>query len=398
MPEKNTDYDRRKKRPAITAAKLSDVLDQTQGHLILRLDAWRSSQHFSEISLPSLYCLLALFFLIFFATESFLLNQTWHARMLLVFAILTVCCFIYLRVTGNARGTVTLIVGLLGVLCLFLLYTGGIGGTGPMWYFVFPLVALFIQRLWAGILSVVILFAITCLLLSNQPAGLDPSLYSQAFIERFLAVFIAVFVMSFFYAYARTSAELYMDDMNRNYQNLANTDELTGLANRRRMTDVLYQEVSRTRKKHSTFSIIIFDIDHFKKVNDEHGHDGGDAVLRSVPDIVRKVLRTPDICARWGGEEFLVLLPETNLEGARRVAERLLIAFEEYRLQHNDTVMSVTISLGVSEFRKAKNLEDCIKQADKNLYSAKSAGRNCVIAGPGIDGEISEAQAARFEK
>jgi diguanylate cyclase (GGDEF)-like protein len=390
MPEKNAGHPHRKKRPAITAARISDILDQTQGHLILRWDAWRNSKHFSEIGIPSLYCLLALFFLVFFATESFLLNQTWHARILLVFAILTVCCFIYLRITGNARGTVTLIVLLFGALCLFLLYTGGVGGTGPLWYFVFPLVALFIQRLWAGLLSVVILLAITSFILATQPSGFDPSLYSQAFIERFFAVYIAVSVMSFFYAYARTSSELYMDDMNRSYQNLANTDELTRLANRRRMTDILYQEVSRSERNQRTFSIIIFDIDDFKKINDEHGHDGGDALLRAVPDIIRKVLRTPDICARWGGEEFLVLLPETNLVGARHVAERLRIAFEEHSLPHNDSELSVTISVGVSEFRQAKNVEVCIKQADKNLYSAKAAGRNCVIASTDMDGEINE--------
>jgi diguanylate cyclase (GGDEF)-like protein len=87
------------------------------------------------------------------------------------------------------------------------------------------------------------------------------------------------------------------------------------------------------------------------------------------------------MCARWGGEEFIVLLPETDLTGARRVADRLRTAFEDYRVQHGNHVLSATISLGVSEFRAAKNLEDCLKKADKNLYAAKAAGRNCVVAG-----------------
>jgi diguanylate cyclase (GGDEF)-like protein len=205
-------------------------------------------------------------------------------------------------------------------------------------------------------------------------------MYSQAFIERVLAVYIAVTIMAFFYAFARTSAQLSMDNMNRSFQNLANTDELTRLANRRRMTDVLYQEVGRAQRNQRTFSIIIFDIDYFKKINDQYGHDAGDLVLAAIPDILRKVLRTPDVCARWGGEEFLILLPETGLEGAKRVAERLRIAFEEYRIRHQDGVLSVTVSLGVCEFRSVKSLEACLKQADKNLYAAKAAGRNCVIA------------------
>lgn len=360
----------------------SEILDQTQGHLILRWDAWRNSKHLSEIGLPSVYCMLALFFLTFFATEAYFQHKTMHGQILLIFALMTVACFIYLRITGHARGTVTLIVTLLGLLCLFLLYTGGINGTGPLWYFVFPPVALFIQRLWAGIMSVSILFVVTLLMFIYQPFGFDTSLYSPAFIERLIAVYITVSVMSFFYAYARTSAELQLDDMRNSYRNMANTDELTGLANRRRMMDILYRQVSRSHKNQSTFSIIIFDIDYFKRINDQCGHDAGDAVLRVIPEIVRKVLRTPDICARWGGEEFLVMLPETDLAGAKRVAERLRTGHEEYRLRHGDTVLSITISLGVSEFRCAGNLEECIKRADINLYSAKGAGRNCVIADP----------------
>ncbi len=121
----------------VTQSSIGAILDETQGHLILRWDAWRSTQGFSEVSLSVLYCLLALFFLVYFATESFLRQQTWHARMLLLFAVLTICCFVYLRLTEDKKTTNTFIVILLGVLCLFLLYTGGIGGTGPLWYFVF---------------------------------------------------------------------------------------------------------------------------------------------------------------------------------------------------------------------------------------------------------------------
>ena len=380
MSEKTPKAEPQRRHLATRQGGVSEILDQTQSHLILRWDAWRNRMHFSAIGLPSLYCLLALFFLTFFATEAFFQHQTLHGQTLLAFALLTVGCFINLRITGNTRRTNTLIVALLGLLCLFLLYTGGIHGTGPLWYFVFPPVALFIQRLWAGVLSVCILFVITLLILSYQPAGFDPALYSPIFLERLFAVYMTVSAMSFLYAYARTSAELYMDDMRRSYRNMANTDELTGLANRRRMMDILYREISRSHRNQKPFSIVIFDIDYFKKINDQYGHDAGDALLRAVPDITRKVLRTPDICARWGGEEFLVLLPETDLDGAKRVAERLRTGFEEYRLQYGGAVLSMTVSLGISEFRNTGNLDACIKQADKNLYNAKAAGRNRVMA------------------
>jgi diguanylate cyclase (GGDEF)-like protein len=370
------------KKFVVTPSALGHILDETQGHLILRWDAWRSNSHrLNEFGLSSLYCLIALFFLVFFATESFLQHNTVHAQILLFFAILTVLCFVYLRMTSNKRSTNTLVVILLGALCLFLLYTGGVNGTGPLWYYVFPLVALYIQRLWAGIISVIALFILTLILLTYHPAGFSPAIYTPDFLKRFLAVYLAVSLLAFLYAFLRASAELQMNNMNRDFKYIANTDELTGLANRRRMTEVLYQEVARTRRNQSTFSIINFDIDYFKKINDNHGHDAGDAILRAVPDIIHRVLRTQDICSRWGGEEFLVLLPETGLEGATHVAERLRIAFENYRIRHDNTELSVTISLGVFEFKDAISLEDCLKQADKNLYEAKGADRNRVIAG-----------------
>ncbi len=360
-------------------SRISDILDETQGNLILGLEAWRTKKHITVIGLPSLYCLIALVALCVFAVEAFVQQQTFHARILLVFSILTVGCFVYVRLTGNTRHAATIIVLLLGSLCLFLFYTGGIAGTGPLWCFVFPLVALFILRLWAGVLAVISLLILTLALTLSGYFNLHPTMYSQVFLERFFAVYLTVSAIAFFYAYARTSAQLLTDSLNRNYQNLANTDDLTRLPNRRRMTEMLYQEVGRTRRNNGTFSIIIFDIDDFKKVNDVYGHDAGDVILMAVPDIIRNVLRSQDVCSRWGGEEFLVLLPDTATSGARQVAERLRKAFEQYRILYGELIMSVTVSLGVCEYRSAANLEDCIKQADKNLYKAKASGRNCVI-------------------
>ena len=366
---------------SVLNTSIGDILDETQGHLILRWDAWRSQKPVGMLRLSAIYCLLALFLLTFFATDSFLRQETRHAQILLSFAIVTVLCFVYLRTSRNVRRTNSFIVALLGALCLFLMYTGGIQGTGPLWYFAFPPVALFIQRLWAGLMSVTLLFLATLAMISWPAPGFDPSIYSAAFIVRLFAVYLTVSVMSFFYAYIRTSTELHMDNVNRDIRNLANTDELTLLPNRRRMTEILYQEVARTRRNRTTFSIIIFDVDHFKRVNDVYGHDAGDRVLGEIKDITLEVLRTQDICARWGGEEFLVLLPETGITGARRVAERLRVAFEAHAFVQGEHRLPITVSLGVYESSAARNLEDCLKQADKNLYLAKHAGRNRVVAG-----------------
>jgi len=312
---------------------LKNILDRVQDYLARQWKTLRESAVQNRIILSSLYCSVALFFLITFAITSFLQSHYGHAIVLLVISGLTVASYIYLRITGNNQITNNFIVLLLGVLCLFLLYTGGIGGTGPLWYYVFPLFALFVLKLWIGLLSVLMLFVITVFLFWFPVAGFDPSIYSQSFKERFLSVYVAVSVMAFIYAYVRMNAELKMDKMNKALKSIANTDELTQLANRRQMKETLAQEVGRTRRHQGVFSLIVMDIDFFKAINDQYGHDGGDAVLRSVREIVHTVLRTQDTCARWGGEEFLILLPETGLDGARQVAERLRMAFEKFRIK-----------------------------------------------------------------
>lgn len=361
-------------------SEIEEILDRTQGHLILRWNAWSGSDKTRQIGLTSIYCLVMCLILSAFAIESARHAQHEHATVLVIFAVLSVSCYFYLRRTGSSRTTNSLIVLLLGMFCLFQLYTGGIGNTGPLWYYIFPLFAMFVQRLWAGILSVLLLFLITVILLWHPVAGFDSSIYTLAFKEQFLSVYLAVFIMAFFYAFLRTGAELDLDYANRDLKNLSETDELTKLANRRRMQEVLYQEVSRTRRNLGTFCVILLDLDNFKTLNDEYGHDCGDLALRHASVIIHDVLRSQDICSRWGGEEFLVLLPGTELPGAIQVAERLREKFEAFHFQFGDEELSFTASFGVCKFNRFDDLDDCLKTADKHLYTAKASGRNCVVS------------------
>ena len=362
-------------------SEIEEILDRTQGHLILRWRARSDPDGIAKFGLTSIYCLVMCFILIIFAIESLSNNQLKNALILAIFAGLTVTCYIYLRKTGRSRKANSFIVLLLGMFCLFQLYTGGIGNTGPLWYYTFPLFAMFVQRLWAGLLSVIILFLITMFLLFHPVAGFDPGIYTTAFKQQFLSVYLAVFFMAFFYAFMRTGAELSMDYANKDLKNLANTDELTNIANRRRMQEVLYQEVSRTRRNMGNFSLILLDLDNFKAFNDDYGHDCGDMALRAASDIILSVLRSQDICSRWGGEEFMILLPGTDLTGATLVAERLREKFEKYQFQFGELELSFTASFGVCEFNRFDDLDVCLKNVDKNLYTAKASGRNCVVAG-----------------
>ncbi len=156
----------------------------------------------------------------------------------------------------------------------------------------------------------------------------------------------------------------------------ASHDPLTGLYNRRRMTELLDAEIRRAWRHGTVFSVILFDIDHFKVVNDQHGHDVGDAVLQELAAVVARRLRDIDHFARWGGEEFLVLLPETDLAGAHRAAEdlRALISATDFT-----GVARVTISLGVAALDEGETVQGLLKRVDDNAYAAKTRGRNRVV-------------------
>jgi diguanylate cyclase (GGDEF)-like protein len=163
------------------------------------------------------------------------------------------------------------------------------------------------------------------------------------------------------------------------------TDELTGLVNRRKFMEALDTEIARAQRLRSNVSLMLADIDDFKRINDRFGHPAGDEALRAFADALREHLREIDIAARLGGEEFAVLLPETDLQGALVVAERLRRHIAERPVLHQDVAaVHVTASFGVAEYR-AGSRDDLLRRADAGLYLAKQQGKNRVAAGNSRD-------------
>ncbi len=152
------------------------------------------------------------------------------------------------------------------------------------------------------------------------------------------------------------------------------TDPLTNIYNRRFFMQMLEQEIERTKRNKKPFSLIMFDLDHFKKVNDRFGYAAGDMVLKSVADTVKKRIRKTDYFARWGGEEFIILLPETSLDDAVVLAEELRKQISKMELQG---IEDVTASFGVTEYRDTDTTDTVLIRVDNMLYEAKSEGRNC---------------------
>jgi diguanylate cyclase (GGDEF)-like protein len=165
-------------------------------------------------------------------------------------------------------------------------------------------------------------------------------------------------------------------------QILATTDPLTGLYNRRHFRKLALLELSRAQRYKKNISLLMIDIDHFKRINDNYGHTTGDKGLKALSNLFADTLRDIDTMARYGGEEFVILLPETGKSAALMVAERLRRDVEEMIIETDPASFTFTISIGISNLNivNAVSIETLLDQADKALYASKQTGRNRVTA------------------
>ncbi len=158
----------------------------------------------------------------------------------------------------------------------------------------------------------------------------------------------------------------------------AHVDPLTGLPNRRALMECLHREWDRVKRHHGSLSFIMADVDHFKRVNDTHGHGIGDQLLRQIAGAVKRQCRDVDLPARYGGEEFGIVVPDESMNDAACLAERCRRAIENIRIPCHDVMLGATASFGVAEATGLPSAEALIAQADEALYRAKARGRNAV--------------------
>lgn len=163
------------------------------------------------------------------------------------------------------------------------------------------------------------------------------------------------------------------------YKQLSYKDSLTGLYNRRYFYEILEMEFKRARRNNISISLLFIDVDNFKKINDTYGHKYGDHVLVKLANTLKKEIRDVDIISRWGGEEFIVLLNDTDIDGSRVVAERLRVAVEKQKFQTD-----ITISIGVTSSDGSISIEKIVSLADDALYKAKEQKNMVIVFNPSV--------------
>lgn len=250
------------------------------------------------------------------------------------------------------------------------------------------------QFLWVGSLSFIQYCVLHLALWQMRPQALTTSLeLVQSFV--FVIVLAEVAVIGGFISSLRGKLRLRNRELKNamaRIQVLANIDELTGIYNRRRIVQALSDESNRCQRTPGAFSLCIMDVDHFKHVNDNYGHQAGDEILRELAKAVIADLRAIDSFGRYGGEEFLLILPQTSLAGARIKSQRLCSTIEALRFNGLPADFSISVSIGVAEALPDENTDDTLARADRALYKAKEGGRNQVICCEATqpDGTLSE--------
>jgi diguanylate cyclase (GGDEF)-like protein len=325
----------------------------------------------------NLYSFVGTLYLIFFSIQSLLDAQWGMGSTLSIAALLAIANSIYLQRSGNYRRSGDLIVLMTTLLFLYLIISGGVDNTGPLWSYTLPPLVFFVFGLTQGsmILSVFIISSI--LIMFFPPLSILATEYSYSFKVRYLTTFLSVCFISSICEYSRYHSYNLLKELQRKIQLEANTDELTGLYNRRYMYQQLDRMIKKIKRYKRPYSLLLCDLDHFKSINDNHGHSCGDLVLIETASRMKSSLRNEDIAARWGGEEFLIILPETDSAAAFQVAEKLRQQLAGQMFDCNDKQLSISMSIGVLQVNPGTRKEDLLNQVDDALYEAKHLGRNC---------------------
>lgn len=324
--------------------------------------------------------LLAVVMCTFFAITSKMNGNPLHAAILFLttgLVVINILAFIKLgRMTPFILNTCFLFL----VFCGYLQISGGVEKTGILWHYVYPIMVFYVAGIHMGSICSATLILMEVFLFAFDDLFSFQAQYAPLFKSRFIATMVTMSLIGAMLEYSRFKNQGRLRRLAEKFQEASQKDGLTGLANRRAIDDKLADEVTRSERTKKDFSVLLCDIDFFKRINDQHGHAIGDMALKHFARCLEKNLRGYDIPSRWGGEEFLVLLPETDLPKAASLAERIRLMVEKSPfLAENGKTIKMTISIGVGSWGECRDINDLVLKVDTRLYAAKHGGRNRVV-------------------
>ncbi|MDO9452130.1 MAG: GGDEF domain-containing protein [Stagnimonas sp.] len=333
-------------------------------------------EHNRRVFLIGFYAVVGSLILVPLGVISLVNARTFLGMVLIANSLFCILFMIYSRLTARVRGVSYLFSAQAGVLAVFLVMHGGVEGSGI--YYAFPLALMMVMlgftSLYSGLFLSFVFMGIVALGLYAPVPGVHE--YSAVHRSRIIMGLSAFFMMSLISEWMRIQSYAAITNTTEKLSADANHDPLTQLLNRRG----LEEGVGRMSGTDFPAVVSVLDIDHFKKINDEFGHDAGDAALLCLADCLRANMKGRDLICRWGGEEFVVLFRNTSLENARTVLRQISEEARSGSIRYGTQVFNTTFSAGVVQLRSRDAFHDSMNQADQLLYQAKQNGRDQIVS------------------
>ncbi len=337
-----------------------------------------STEEMRKLYLINTFNLIAFFFVSLFGINALYKSFYMLAFVLFFISFILILNYFFLKFSQKKEIASFVISTLFFILFAYLVYSGGVNNTGPLWVYPLPMIVMFLLGFRLGIFYMLLFFIVIMFILF----GLDITMYPDAFKLRIVLSLLLVTFLASVYEYLREKTFKKMNILSKELEDSSNKDHLTQVYNRRGIHKELENACTHYHTDNQNFSLIICDIDYFKKINDNYGHIAGDEVLKKVASEIKSIIRKDDILARWGGEEFLVLLPNASMEAAYEVGEKIRKSIENTSFKYDKHTIAMTVSIGVAEKDNELPISDIISQADAHMYAAKKEGRNTVYPRP----------------
>ncbi len=355
---------------------ISKITQKLLGEEICRKANLNELWHGTAIAL---FTIVAVVFFPLFIYLAIIAKNTLLFTALTSFWVLSIATYVYMIKSRSIERAAILACMICLLLFFYLIITGAANNTGMLWcYAVVP--ALF-QMLGAkkGTIAIALLIAGASIIFYVPSLGILQADYTPTQMSRFIFSFLGLSILSFVHEYSRTQTNKRLHELKEQFKQASHIDTLTQLANRREARNRLDLIESFIEDPNYICSVVICDIDHFKQINDNYGHECGDYVLVQLAKIFTQLTREGDLVVRWGGEEFLLIFPETSPQQAVDICSKIKQHLAETEFEHQDYKIKLSLSFGISSIDKLQSTRSALVKADHALYAAKNNGRNCII-------------------